>query len=230
MSAIRPGDHGVRRRTARAGAVTFTLLLAFSGTAAAQGGTIIGTVTDRGTGQPIEAARAQIVGSTVGSATDSRGRFVLRPGGLGQYQVRVARIGFRPEVSIVTVNASDTARVSFVLSQSAVELDQVVVTGTGGAVEKRKLGSSMGVVDMTQVQDQLPGADFGVALAAKIPGVRSVGVGGGAGAARDIRIRGFASFTLDQRPVIYIDGVRVDRRATEWTGAIGARSMACCAF
>ena len=230
MSAIRPGDHAVRRRAARAFAVALTLVVALPHVGLAQGGTIVGTVTDRGTGQPIEAARAQIVGSTIGAATDSRGRFVLRPGAGGQYSVRVARIGFRPEVSTVTLTGSDTARLTFVLSQSAVELDQVVVTGTGGAIEKRKLGSSMGVVDMTQVQDQLPGADFGVALAAKIPGVRSVGVGGGAGGARDLRIRGFASFTLDQRPVIYVDGVRVDRRATEWTGSIGARSLACCAF
>jgi TonB-dependent SusC/RagA subfamily outer membrane receptor len=198
--------------------------------AEAQTGTVIGSVTDRGTGQPVDAARAQVVGTAIAGASDTRGAFVLRGVRPGPFTVRVSRIGFRPEQASGTLAGNDTARVSLTLTPSAVELDQVVVTGTGGAVEKKKLGSSFGVVDMTQVQEQMPVGDIGQALAAKVPGLRSVGVGGGAGAARDIRIRGYASLTLDQRPVIYVDGVRIDRRATEWTGSIGARSLACCSF
>jgi len=199
--------------------------------ARAQTGTVIGTVTDRGTGQPIDAARAQIVGTTLAAASDTRGTFIVRSIRPGNYSVRVSRIGFRPEVAAVTLAGGDTARVSFSLTQSAVELDQVVVTGTGGAVEKRKIGSSMGVVDMQQVQDQVAVTDIGQALAAKVTGLRSVSVGGGAGAARDLRIRGTASFSLSQRPVVYIDGVRVDTRATEWTNATGiSNKVACCSF
>ena len=199
--------------------------------AGAQTGTVIGTVTDRGTGQRIDAARAQIVGTTLAAASDTRGTFVLRGVRVGTYTVRVSRIGFRPEVAAVTLAGNDTARVTFSLTQSAVELDQVVVTGTGGAVEKRKIGSSMGVVDMPQVQEQVAVTDIGQALAAKVPGLRSVSVGGGAGAARDLRIRGTASFSLNQRPVVYIDGVRVDTRATEWTSATGiSNKIACCSF
>src|SRR5439155_847843 len=43
-------------------------------------------------------------------------------------------------------------------------------------------------------------------------------------------IRGFASFSLNQRPVVYVDGVRIDTRATEWTGATGIKGLACCSF
>ena len=229
MSAMGHAAVLVHRSAARSGCALGLILLA-APLARAQTGTVIGTITDRGTGQPIDAARAQVVNTTIASGSDSRGAFVLRGIRPGTYVVRVSRIGFRPEQSSVTLAGNDTARVSYTLTQSAVELDQVVVTGTGGAVEKKKLGSSFGVVDMTQLQEQLPVADIGQALAAKIPGLRSAGVGGGAGAARDIRIRGYASLTLDQRPVIYIDGVRMDRRATEWTSAIGARSLACCSF
>ena len=188
-------------------ALGFTLLAAGASRAVAQTGTVIGTVADRGTGQPIDAARAQIVGTSLAGASDTRGAFVLRGVRPGTHNVRVSRIGFRPEVSSVTLAGNDTARVTFTLTQSAVELDQVVVTGTGGAVEKRKIGSSMGVVDMTQVQEQIAVTDIGQALSAKVTGLRSVSVGGGAGAARDLRIRGTASFSLSQRPVVYIDGV-----------------------
>jgi len=230
MSAIGHAAVLVRRAAVRFGcALGLTLIVA--PLARAQTGTVIGTVTDRGTGQPIEAARAQIVNSGLGAASDSRGTFVVRGVRVGSYTVRVSRIGFRPEVAAVTLAGNDTARVAFTLTPSAVELDQVVVTGTGGAVEKRKIGSSMGVVDMQQVQEQVAVTDIGQALAAKVTGLRSVSVGGGAGAARDLRIRGTASFQLNQRPVVYIDGVRVDTRATEWTNATGiSNKVACCSF
>jgi len=212
-------------------ALGFAALVLGAPIAAAQTGTVFGTVSDRGSGQPIDAARAQVVGTSIVAGTDSRGAFVLRGIRPGTYTVRVSRIGFRPEVASVTLAGGDTARVTLALTTSAVELDQVVVTGTGGAVEKRKLGTSMGVVDMTQVQEQVAVTDIGQALAAKVPGLRSVSVGGGAGAARDLRIRGTASFSLSQRPVVYIDGVRVDTRATEWTNATGiGNKIACCAF
>ncbi|HEY7235260.1 MAG TPA: TonB-dependent receptor [Gemmatimonadaceae bacterium] len=232
MSAMGQAALFAQRTVARSSfALGFTLLAAGAPIAAAQTGTVLGTVSDRGTGQPLDAARAQVVGTTIAGASDTRGAFVLRGVRPGTYSVRVSRIGFRPEVASVTLGGNDTARVTFALTQSAVELDQVVVTGTGGAVEKRKIGSSMGVVDMTQVQEQMAVTDIGQALASKVTGLRSVSVGGGAGAARDLRIRGTASFSLSQRPVIYIDGVRVDTRATEWTNATGiSNKLACCSF
>ena len=231
MSALRTVPHVHRWDPLRLVSAALALVTFLSRVAGAQTGTVVGTVADRGTGQPIESARAQLVGSSLAALSDVRGRFILRAVVPGTYSVRISRIGFRPDVATVNVAAADTARVTFTMTQSAVELDQVVVTGTGGAVEKRKVGSSMGVVDMTQVQEQVPVTDLGQALSSKVTGLRSVSVGGGAGAARDLRIRGIASFQLSQRPVIYIDGVRVDTRATEWTNATGiSNKLACCSF
>lgn len=197
--------------------------------ARAQTGIVVGTVTDRASAQPIEAARIQI-GAGLAVATDPRGHFVLRNTPTGSQIVRVTRIGFRPESRTITIAERDSTRADFALSQSVVELSEVVVTGTGGAVEKKKLGASMAVVDVSQLQDQMAITDIGQALSAKVPGLRSLSVGGGAGAAKDLRIRGFASFSLNQRPVVYIDGVRIDTRASEWTGATGIKGMACCSF
>ena len=62
--------------------------------------------------------------------------------------------------------------------------------------------------------------------------MRSIGTVGGVGAGRELRIRGTDSFSLSQRPVIYIDGVRVDSRQQEWgSGAAGTWfGTTCCAF
>ena len=91
-------------------ALGFTLLAAGASIAGAQTGTVIGTVADRGTGQPIDAARAQVVGTSLVGASDTRGAFVLRGVKPGTYTVRVSRIGFRPEVSSVTLSVSSRRR------------------------------------------------------------------------------------------------------------------------
>jgi len=209
-------------------ALGFILLTIGAPRAFAQSGTIVGSVTDRGTGQPLDAARAQIVGSTAGAASDARGRFVLRTVAPGTYSVRVARIGFRPEVASVTVTAGDSARVSVALLPSAVELEQVVVTGTGGAVEKKVLGAPIGIIDPGKLQQLSTVPDVGSVLMAQVAGLRSIDNGGGAGAAKDLRIRGLGSFSLSQRPAVYIDGVKVDTKAVDWSSAMP--NQGCCNF
>lgn len=208
-------------------ASTATLLTLIATKAVAQTGTVAGTVNDRATGMPVPAARIQVVGlQSLGIVSDDRGRYVLRSVPPGQHTVRVTRIGFRPETQAVAVQANDTARVNVQMSQSAIELTSVVVTGTGGAVEKTKIGSSLGQVDLESMQTTIPTTNFSNVLSSKVAGVRSVGVGGGVGSGQDLRIRGIASFNLSQRPVIYIDGVRVDTRGTDWTFG----TIACCSF
>jgi TonB-dependent SusC/RagA subfamily outer membrane receptor len=202
-------------------------MVAWAGPALAQTGAVRGTVTDRATGMPISAARVQIVGRENAVAnTDDRGVYLIRNLPVGQQTVRVTRLGYRPETQQAALAGNDTVMVNFTLGQSAVELQQVVVTGTGGAVEKRKIGASLGTVDVAQQTELMPSTSFQQVLAAKVSGVRSTMTGGGVGSGQDLRIRGMASFSLNQRPVIYIDGVRVDSRGTEW--AIG--TIACCAF
>jgi TonB-dependent starch-binding outer membrane protein SusC len=46
------------------------------------------------------------------------------------------------------------------------------------------------------------------------------------GASKDLRIRGTSSFSLGQRPVIYIDGVKIDNRQGEWN----VQASSCCSY
>lgn len=194
----------------------------------AQSGIIIATVTDRASSAPLEIVRLQVGTSQMGGATDQLGRVVVRGVPAGQQTLRFTRIGYRPETRTVTVVADDTTRVTIALGASAVELDQVVVTGTGGAVEKRKIGATLSSVDVAQETERIPSVNFETLLSSKVAGLRSQAVGGGVGSGQDLRIRGIASFSLNQRPAIYIDGVRVDTKQSEWTN--GVASVACCSF
>ncbi|MEY4857006.1 MAG: hypothetical protein RLZZ97_1836 [Gemmatimonadota bacterium] len=194
-------------------------------------GILTGRVTDRASGQPINGARVTLAGNAeIGANSDGDGRYFMRGVPAGSQTVRALRIGYRPESQPITVKGNDTLRVNLSLSVSAVDLAQIVVTGTGGAVEKRKIGASIGTMDVSAQQELMPVNNFTSVLAGKMTGVRSVGVGGGVGGAQDLRVRGIASFSLNQRPVIYIDGVRVDSRGTEWTTSTGMAATACCSF
>lgn len=210
---------------------TLLVLLSFAflpvAAAAQQTGAVTGQVTDITNGQPINGAQVSIDGTSRGGLSNASGRYLVTGVPTGTVTVRVTYIGYKTAETQVTVSAGQTAVSDFGLELSAIALDEVVVTGTAGAVSKRKLGNSIASVDLSQVQENVPVEGFSQALEARIPGVRSVGVVGGVGAGRDLRIRGTSTFELNTRPVIYIDGVRVNANQTEWGGIAQAT---CCAF
>ncbi|NNM33176.1 MAG: TonB-dependent receptor plug domain-containing protein, partial [Gemmatimonadetes bacterium] len=189
---------------------------------AAQDGTVTGLVAAATTGQPINGAQISIMDTDLGSLTNASGRFLITRVPAGTYTIQVVHVAYGTASQEVNVTAGGTATVEFQLEVSAVNLDEIVVTGTAGAVERRKIGVSLASVDMGTLQETTPLEGFSQALEGRIPGVRSIGTVGGVGASRELRIRGTDSFSLGQRPVIYIDGVRVDNRGSEWgSGAQG---------
>ncbi len=195
--------------------------------AAAQGGTVEVMVIDRTNSQPINGARVVLEGTRLTGVTDGRGELTLSNVPPGTYSVRVLSIGYRTASQTVTVSLGGTASLTYELGLSAVRLDEIVVTGTGGAVSRRKLGVTLGVVDVAKVQELVDVDNFASLLRARIPGVRSFASTGGVGASKKLQIRGISSFSMDQRPVIYLDGVRLDNQR----GVHGASSgTSCCSF
>jgi outer membrane cobalamin receptor len=215
---------------------TLTSVLALAGmmvlmgpTSAAAQGQVTGLVTAATTGQPLNGAQVSIEGTQIGGLTNVNGRYLLTRVPPGVYTISVINVGYQTVSQEVTVTAGDPTVADFRMEVSAINLDAIVVTGTAGEVERRKIGVSLGSIDVSDIQEVQPIDGFGQILEGRIPGVRSIGVVGGVGAGRELRIRGTDSFELGQRPVIYIDGVRVDSRQTEWGSSAGG-STTCCAF
>jgi TonB-dependent SusC/RagA subfamily outer membrane receptor len=204
----------------------FTALVFAAPASAQAGGTVAVTVIDLTNGQPVNGARVVLDGTQFTGVTDGRGQVSLTGIPAAQYTIRVLAIGYRSAERTVTVSTGATAEVAFEMSLSGFTLDEIVVTGTGGAVEKRKLGNAVGNVTMDKMQEVVPIQDFGTALQSRIPGVRSLPMAGGVGAAKELKIRGVASFNLGARPVVYVDGIRIDSRQTNW----GDGGTACCSF
>jgi TonB-linked SusC/RagA family outer membrane protein len=191
-------------------ALAFGLVLSlFPPSLSAQERTVSGVVTDARTLAPVAGAQVSIEGTGVGGLTDAGGRFRVSgiPGGGESVTVRVQFIGYQTATQVVRVG--DTA-IRITLSQAAIELDALVVTGTAGAVQRRAIGNLVTQIDAASVTEIAPIPDVGMLLNARAPGVVVQPGSGMLGGGSRIRIRGASSFSLNDQPLIYVDGVRMN--------------------
>src|SRR5438105_15206374 len=87
--------------------------------------------------QPLPNAQVGILGTTITAITDPAGHFVLRGVAGADAEVTVSLIGYRPFKQQVRVGATN---VRFSLTLAPIELNQIVITGTAGAAQKRSVG------------------------------------------------------------------------------------------
>jgi outer membrane cobalamin receptor len=116
-------------------------------------------------------------------------------------------IGFRPASITARVG---TAAVQVSLEEATVQLDELVVTGTAGAVAKRALGNTVAQINTAELAEIAPAPDVNRLLNGRAPGVVFQAGAGGVGNGGKIRIRGNSSLSLGNEPLVYVDGVRVD--------------------
>ena len=100
------------------------------------------------------------------------------------------------------------------MSERALELNQIVVTGTAGGAEKRELGTSVSAVNAADVMAQTSVPSVDALLNGRAPGVVVLPGSGQVGAGAIIRVRGVGTFSLSNQPLIYVDGIRSDNGQT----------------
>ena len=127
-----------------AGVVALAVLaLALPSTLLAQTGSIRGEVVDAITLRAIGGAQVEIVDTRRGGLTNTSGQYLLLNVPVGEHQVRVQFIGFGTVTQSVTVTSGETATLDFSLAQSALQLDQIVVTGTAQETQARSVGNTV---------------------------------------------------------------------------------------
>ena len=129
------------------------LTLGVSSLLLAQSGTVAGRVTDTDTGDPLVGANVTVMGTNLGAATDINGEYSIGNVPAGAQRLKADYIGYGSTTMEVDVPADGSANAAFSLAVAALNLNEVVVTGTGTAVEKSKVGNSVGVVDMEALED-----------------------------------------------------------------------------
>src|SRR6185295_9345318 len=107
-----------------------------------------------------------------------------------------------------TAGRRDT--VEFVLTQQAISLHEVVVTGTAAATEVRKVGNSVASVNVSELTEKSRILSVDQLLKGRTAGVMMNISQSAVGASGQIKIRGTKSISLPSDPALYIDGVKVN--------------------
>lgn len=92
-------------------------------------------------------------------------------------------------------------------------LNEIVVTGQGGAVEKRRLSSNITKLSAKEL-GKLPTARLDQMLQNALPNVQITLTSGQPGTTSMVKSRGLSSAYTNSTPVIYVDGIRVDNLNT----------------
>lgn len=189
---------------------------------------IIGHVTS-GAGAPVVAALVSIRDLRLSATTNDAGlfRIVIPPDRFTAKTdtLRVVRIGYRP-TSVAFRIAAGQVTVDVVMATAAVALDQVVVTGTAGNQERRAQAAVVTSIDATDIMAKAPVLDVNQLLYAQAPGVSMTNASGTSGSNTRIDIRGQASISLSNYPLVFVDGVRVTAGPRTAPGnAVGGQSL-----
>jgi len=184
-------------------------LLIASNVAAQQAGTVTGIVTDGQSGQPLVAAQVFLSGLDLGVITSQNGRYLLVGVPAGTHTLTADRLGHRVETQEITVTAGGSAVANFTLLAQALQLDEVIVTGTPGGTRRRALGNDVSRLAGAELAQNIAAPTFESILSGRAPGVNVMQSTGQVGGGNMIRIRGLGSATLSNQPLLYVDGVRV---------------------
>ncbi|HEX5872277.1 MAG TPA: SusC/RagA family TonB-linked outer membrane protein, partial [Longimicrobium sp.] len=142
----------------------------------------------------------------------------------GTYTLQFAQIGRGTSTRQVTLGTATTVTVEPVLlAPAALQLEELVVTGTGVSTERREVGNTVATVSGEAVSDAPGATSVDQALQGKIAGAVISENSGQPGGGVSIRLRGTNSILGGAEPLIVIDGVLVDNNSEALVG-LGANA------
>ena len=164
--------------------------------------TITGTITDS-SGEALIGASVVAKGTTVGTITEIDGTYSLNISEDVTTLV-ISYTGFETkEIQLGPSNIVDA------VLTVGIDLTEVVVTGQGVGIEKKRLTSQVDVITSEDIE-AAPVVQLDQLLQSRLGGVQVTQSSGQSGTASLIRNRGPISAQSATTPVILIDGVRVD--------------------
>ena len=218
-------------RIARAGACAAMLSLALvmvtqSAALAQSVSAVSGIVVDGGSRQGLAGVSVIVLGTRLGGQTGADGRYRIVGVPNGAQTLVARRIGYGTQRRSVTVSGDQT--VNFELETSAFSLDEVVVTGTAGGELRRSIGNAVSTIDAADVVDKAGAQNVSSLIGARAPGVIISPSSSRLGAGPAIQIRGRSSIGLDNSPILFVDGVRVNNQTNAGpvapTGRLGGQA------
>lgn len=179
-------------------------LFLVSAVAFAQGRRVTGIVSSGEDGQPIPGATVLVKGTSVGTATDIDGKYVLNIPADGSVLV-FSFIGTNTQ----EINIGQQSVIDVVLQPDVQSLSEVVITGAAGIESRRvEMGYNATSIETRDVA-QGRAANVAAGLAGKVAGLQINTTGSGVNPNVRVILRGSRSLTGDNEALIVVDNVIV---------------------
>lgn len=167
--------------------------------------------------QPMPGVTIKLVGTTVGTATNTNGWFALELP-LKKGALEFTFVGYKKKIVEFTEQKMDTLHV--VMEVDVADLDEVVVRAYGSQ-KKREVVSAISTVTAEEMKE-LPAASISSMLQGRLAGVNIIQQSGAPGSAAVIAVRGFNSLLVsgasDGQPLWVVDGVPMHSFISPATG------------
>ncbi|MGD8779901.1 MAG: TonB-dependent receptor [Ignavibacteria bacterium] len=192
------------------GCILLILQITTVTTYSASKGKIKGTVKDALTNDPLPYANIILVGTSLGTATDPDGNYLIQQIPAGSYTVRATFIGYKSTEVSIEVKEDRTTEYNFTLETESILGDTLIVTAQAEG-QKRAINEQItsipikNVVSAARIQE-LPDANAAESVS-RLPGVSIIRTGG---EGSQIVVRGLSP----QYNRITIDGVELPSNVT----------------
>lgn len=164
--------------------------------------TISGRVVNSADQMPVSGASVRIKGTKTGTVTGADGSFSLSTTTANPV-LEFSSVGFLPR----SLPVENGATISMDVDARA--LSEVVVTGTGVATSRKKLGISVESITADKLPP-VPNASIDQALVGKVPGALIQSIDGTPGSRTQIILRGINTLQGGTKPLILLDGVQIN--------------------
>jgi TonB-linked SusC/RagA family outer membrane protein len=163
---------------------------------------VTGTVTDK-SGAPLAGVNVIVTGTAQGTITDINGKFNIEVS-KDSKSLSFTFVGMQPQVAEIGTKS----QIDVVMAESAIGLEEVVVTALGIKREVKALGFSaqkIGENDLSASRE----SSITNYMTAKVAGVQISKTASGSGGSTNVIIRGNKSFSGDNQPLYVVDGMPI---------------------
>ncbi|MUH37239.1 SusC/RagA family TonB-linked outer membrane protein [Zobellia amurskyensis] len=167
-------------------------------------GTITGNITDA-TDLPLPGASIVVKGTTNGTTSDFDGNYEIS---VNEFPTTLvfSSLGYASK----EVKVTSASTLNMVLEESAMGLDEVVVSGLATTVKRKNLANAVATVSAAELAGVTPPKTLDGALAGKFTGAVVSSNSGAPGGGMSIKFRGITSINGNSQPLYIVDGVYVD--------------------
>ncbi len=176
-------------------------------------GVVTGRVTDSTANEGIAGVRVSVDGTRLAATTGLNGNYTVRGVLAGSRTITARKLGYRTHSRTVPVADNGTANVDFVLAHAPTVLSEIVVTPTGDR-QRFEVGNAIGTIRADSVVSMMLIRNMSDLLTARMPGVVVSNTTGAVGAPSKVRVRGINSISLNNDPIIILDGMRLNATVT----------------